>query len=473
MTEGVIGPEDSLGPASVEYQGTLDLRWQIRERLDRKLWAGVVFGALVGLLTYVALASDVHLRLPRLLALTVGVTGIWLFALRRTAALTPARGVEPLITASVGALSGLTAITLVNFWLLDGLVPGSTLLFMGASVFVIAATFQAVASRMLAPRRRVVVFGANEQAFELMRELEEEAGTGTQFVCSGVIGEPPDRSKVPEARVLGPKRDVVEIVRRERPELIVCSTPRQRTQIVDRLLDAGVTSVRVVDGPEFYELAFGRVASAHIRASWFTSVLDNEPRHHRARAKRLIDVAFAAVALVVTAPLLVVIAVLVRLSGPGPVLYRQVRSGEGGRLFVMLKFRTMVQDAENGVAVWASKNDPRVTPVGRVLRRTRLDELPQLWNVLRGDMSIVGPRPERPEYHELLHKEIPYWTRRHLIKPGITGWAQVHLAYADDIHGAASKLAYDLYYLKHRTLALDFVILFRTVGVVLTGSGAR
>jgi lipopolysaccharide/colanic/teichoic acid biosynthesis glycosyltransferase len=134
----------------------------------------------------------------------------------------------------------------------------------------------------------------------------------------------------------------------------------------------------------------------------------------------------------------------------------------------------MVVNAEEaGVAVWASANDHRVTRVGRTLRRTRLDELPQLWNVLRGDMSVVGPRPERPEYHELLRQEIPYWSRRHLIKPGMTGWAQIHLAYADDISSAASKLAYDLYYLKHRNFKLDFVILFKTVGVVLTGSGAR
>ena len=469
MTEGVIGPDDSYGPATVEYQGALDLT----ERADRRQWAALFFAGLIGLLTFVALASDLHVRPAKLLALTAGVTAVWLFALRKTAILTPARGVEPLITAAMGALTGLVAVTLVNFWLLGGLIPGSTLLFMGGSAFVVAATFRAVASRMFAPRRRVVVFGANEQSFELIRELETESGGHAQFACAGVIGKPADPSQVQGVRVLGAKRDVVEIVRRERPELIVCSTPRQRTHIVDRLLDAGVTAVRVVDGLEFYELAFGRVASTHIRPSWFTSVLDNEPRHHRARAKRLLDFIFAAVALVLAAPLLIAIGVLVRLSSPGPVLYRQVRSGEGGRLFVMLKFRTMVQNAEDGVAVWASENDPRVTWIGRFLRKTRLDELPQVWNVLRGDMSIVGPRPERPEYHELLREEIPYWTRRCLIKPGITGWAQIHLAYADDISGAASKLAYDLYYLKHRTLALDFAILFRTIGVVLTGSGAR
>ena len=469
MTEGVIRPDDSFDAAAIEYGSTLELR----DRVNLRLWGALVFAGLMGLLTFFALASDVHVRPPKLLALTAGVTAVWLLALRKTAVLTPARGVEPLITVSVGALTGLAAVTLVNFWFLQGLIPGSTLLFMGGSVLVVAATFQAVGARMLAPRRRVVVFGVNDQALELIGELDGDSAKGTQFACAGVIGEPSDRSQAPNARILGPKRDVVAIVRREKPELLVCSTPRQRTLIVGRLLDAGVTSVRVVDVSEFSELAFGRVASGNIRPSWFTSVLDNEPRHHRARAKRVFDFGLAVVALVVAMPLLLVIALLVRLSGPGPVLYRQVRSGEGGRLFVILKFRTMVEDAETGTAVWASENDPRITPVGRILRKLRLDELPQLWNVLRGEMSVVGPRPERPEYHDLLRQEIPFWSRRHLIKPGITGWAQIHLAYTDDVSSAASKLAYDLYYLKHRTLGLDFVILFRTIGVVLTGSGAR
>jgi exopolysaccharide biosynthesis polyprenyl glycosylphosphotransferase len=468
LTEGVVGRDDSFGAAAVELEAPLEVRWHL---LDRKTWGGLVFTILVGVFTWAALVTDVHMRPLRLLALAVGITGVWLFALRRTM-LAPARGAEPLMTTLLGTLSGLAAVTIVNFWLLDGLVPPETVLAMGVGVFVIAVTFQAIASRMGGPYRRVVVFGANEQSYELMRELEAESDTS--FTCVGVIGEHPDPTKAEGIRVLGPKRDVVQIVSRQRPELLVCSSPRQRTEIVGRLLDAGITSVRVVDGLEFSEIAFGRLYSGRIRPSWFTSVLANEPRYHRPRAKRFFDFTFAAGALVLLSPLLLVVAALIRVSSPGPVLYRQVRSGEGGRLFVMLKFRSMVENAEElGRPVWATEHDPRVTRIGRVLRKARIDELPQLWNVLRGDMSIVGPRPERPEYHDLLRKEIPYWSRRHLIKPGITGWAQIHLAYADDISSARSKLAYDLYYLKHRTLALDFVILFRTIGVVLTGSGAR
>ncbi len=181
-----------------------------------------------------------------------------------------------------------------------------------------------------------------------------------------------------------------------------------------------------------------------------------------------------ALALVVLAPVMLLVAGFISVFDRGPVLFRQMRLGEGGRTFEMLKFRTMVVDAERqGRARWAVDNDPRVTRVGRVLRKARLDELPQLWNVLRGEMSIVGPRPERPEFMEELAEGVPFWTRRHLLKPGITGWAQVRHHYTSDVTGTAEKLGYDLYYLKHRSLFLDLAIVLKTARTVVSGSGAR
>src|SRR6266511_5617375 len=190
--------------------------------------------------------------------------------------------------------------------------------------------------------------------------------------------------------------------------------------------------------------------------------------------ERTFDLLVASVALIVLAPILVAVALIVRASSSGPILFRQVRLGEGGKVFEMLKYRTMVVGAEKpGVAVWAKADDSRVTPAGQVLRRTRLDELPQFWNVIRGDMSIVGPRPERPEFLELLRDTVPFWTRRHLVKPGITGWAQVRRGYTADVMGTADKLSYDLYYLKYRSLFFDLAIAMRTVGIVLSGFGSR
>jgi lipopolysaccharide/colanic/teichoic acid biosynthesis glycosyltransferase len=187
----------------------------------------------------------------------------------------------------------------------------------------------------------------------------------------------------------------------------------------------------------------------------------------------MFDVAIASVALVITAPVIGAVYVAQRIAGGGPAFFRQVRLGEGGELFEILKFRTMVDSAEStGEAVWASEHDPRITPIGQILRRTRLDELPQLWNVLRGEMSIVGPRPERPEFVDLLSTTVPFWTRRHLVKPGITGWAQIRRGYTADVDGTADKLGYDLYYLKYRSLLFDLAIATRTIGIVFTGSGS-
>jgi exopolysaccharide biosynthesis polyprenyl glycosylphosphotransferase len=266
--------------------------------------------------------------------------------------------------------------------------------------------------------------------------------------------------------------DLLNIVRRQAPDLIVCSRESARTRTVDRLLDAGVTTVRVVNTFDFYESAFGRVANHRMTKAWFTSVLDAQRGRYSTRTKRLLDIVASSVALVALLPLFAAIAIAIRCKG-GPILFRQVRSGEGGRTFTMVKFRTMIPDAEHDGAVWASLDDPRVTTVGRFLRTTRLDELPQFWNVLRGEMSIVGPRPERPEYLDYLQREIPFWNRRLLLKPGITGWAQVQHAYTADVRGAARKLAYDLYYLKHRSFGFDLMIVFRTITIVLSGHGAR
>jgi exopolysaccharide biosynthesis polyprenyl glycosylphosphotransferase len=194
----------------------------------------------------------------------------------------------------------------------------------------------------------------------------------------------------------------------------------------------------------------------------------------RSRAKRLVDTLVASIGLVVSAPLMLLVGLAVRLGSPGPALYRQRRVGQHSTGFDMLKFRTMVESAEPaGEAVWADAKDARVTPVGRVLRLTRLDELPQLWNVLKGEMSMVGPRPERPEFVDALRQAIPHYDLRHMVKPGITGWAQVMHSYAASIQESARKLEYDLYYVRNQSLLLDMKILLRTGWVVLIGRGAR
>ena len=198
------------------------------------------------------------------------------------------------------------------------------------------------------------------------------------------------------------------------------------------------------------------------------------PRQHSVTIQNFYSLLFGLVGLIITMPLMLLTAIMVRLSSPGPVLFRQRRVGHNGEVFTLYKFRSMYIDAEARTgAVWASKDDPRITPVGKWLRRLRLDELPQFWNVVRGDMSIVGPRPERPEFVELLAHQIPYYRQRLAVKPGITGWAQINHKYGDTELDAMIKLEYDLYYIKHVGLALDLYIIFHTVKVMLLSRGAQ
>jgi exopolysaccharide biosynthesis polyprenyl glycosylphosphotransferase len=191
-------------------------------------------------------------------------------------------------------------------------------------------------------------------------------------------------------------------------------------------------------------------------------------------ARRLVSLTVSFICLVVTSPLLPLISLLIKLTSPGPVFYRQKRVGKNGSVFTCYKFRTMRTDAEADIGPsWAGDDDPRVTRVGRWLRRIRLDEIPQLWNVLRGDMGFIGPRPERPEFVEWLSHEIPYYHLRHIIRPGITGWAQVRYQYGASVAEAREKLKYDLYYIKHISLSLDLLILAESVKTILLGRGSR
>ncbi|MGB6974725.1 MAG: TIGR03013 family XrtA/PEP-CTERM system glycosyltransferase [Terracidiphilus sp.] len=189
--------------------------------------------------------------------------------------------------------------------------------------------------------------------------------------------------------------------------------------------------------------------------------------------RRLFSICISSVALAICLPMFPFILLAVRLTSPGPIFFRQVRVGFRGKPFTIFKFRTMRQDAEAKGAVWATKNDPRITPLGRFMRKTRLDEIPQLWNVLRGDMGFVGPRPERPEFVQWLIKEIPYYNLRHIIRPGLTGWAQVRYQYGASLEETRRKLEYDLYYIKHLSLGLDLLIMFETVKTILLRRGAQ
>lgn len=243
--------------------------------------------------------------------------------------------------------------------------------------------------------------------------------------------------------------------------------------MMTRLMKLRLEGVRVFDLTDFYERFLHRIPVLHIKDGWlaFAHGFDLLHADSQLKVKRFLDIVGAALLLVVLSPLMLLVALLIVADSRGSPIYSQVRTGHHGKEFRLRKFRTMVRDAETTGAQWARPDDPRVTRVGRLLRVTRIDELPQLWNVLVGEMSFVGPRPERPYFNELLEKDIPYYYLRHLVKPGITGWAQVMYPYGASVDDARKKLQFDLFYIKNYSLILDLVISVKTTRVMLTGRG--
>jgi len=325
-----------------------------------------------------------------------------------------------------------------------------------------------VACRRVTAKLRVLVVGAGSCAAAVVDGVKAEPQT--PFAVVGIVDDVVENVPAAGPPLFGPVSELAAIVEAQRPELIVLADGERSIEALDRLLAAPPGRFKVVGLAHFFEHAFGRVPVAQLTPGWFMSILHLRQKPYTRFAKRSFDVVVASVGLIVAAPVMALIALLLRATA-GPVIYRQTRVGAGGRPFTMYKFRTMRVDAEDGGPFFAAKRDPRVTRLGRVLRTTHLDELPQLWDVLKGDMSIVGPRPERPEFAPMLEEAIPYFNRRLLIKPGVTGWAQLRADYASDAEGAATKLSYDLWYLRHRNLLVDAAICAKTVTSVILRPG--
>ena len=255
--------------------------------------------------------------------------------------------------------------------------------------------------------------------------------------------------------------------------IIVALEDRREGLPIRELLRLRFDGVIIEEAGTLLERLSCKLQLSNLRPSSFIYAEGFRLKPSQLISRRIVSMVAAAVGLLVFAPLLPIVILLVRLSSPGPIFYRQTRVGLRGDTFTVLKFRTMRQDAEANGAKWATKDDPRVTRVGRFMRKTRLDEVPQLWNVLRGDMNFVGPRPERPEFIRLLSDEMPFYELRHTIRPGLTGWAQVRYGYGGTLEESRHKLEFDLYYLKHMSLGLDLLIMFETIKTILRRRGGQ
>jgi sugar transferase (PEP-CTERM system associated) len=346
---------------------------------------------------------------------------------------------------------------------------------LGVAAVVLRRAYVSQVTAVDAPgRSRTMIFGSGEAARVVGRTL---AAADPNAEIVGYYPGPNEReTAVPAEALLPAGRSLLETAQERRvDEIVVALTERRAGSMPLReLLDCKLQGIKVYDINSHFEKRLGQIRIDYVNAGWLIFGDGFNQGFARTAIKRLFDLASASVLLLLSAPVMLLAALLIKLDSRGPVLYRQDRVGLNGRPFPVVKFRSMRADAEkDGKPRWATAGDDRVTRIGRILRVTRIDELPQLFSVLKGDMSLVGPRPERPFFVDQLTQQIPFFAVRHSVKPGVTGWAQVRYQYGSTVEDAQEKLQYDLYYVKNHTLLLDLQVLVETVHVVLTGKGAR
>ncbi len=419
-------------------------------------------------ISVLAVMLFVHNRTPgEKLAAAVALSCIWFASLN--AGFAVSRTTLAALGTRIGMLRGILLAVVFTAALRAWIPVAGIGIVATVALTVVVTLFVAgweVLAQHLVPPQRILLIGPSETCVGLIREFRRTGNAN--FAVAGILDDD-YRDDEPASLVLGTTADLPRIVAETRPDLVALAPGCNRPEAFAQLLDSAASGFKVLELAQLYEHVFGRVPVRDLTRAWFMSVLHLYRRPYSALAKRITDILGALLLLVLAVPLFPFLAIAIWRNGR-PVLLKQNRVGEHGEVFTMYKLRTMRVDAEaSGAAVWASKDDPRVTEAGRLMRRFRLDELPQIWNIIRGDMSLVGPRPERPEFIDELLEVVPFWERRHLVKPGITGWAQVNRGYTADSEGSLEKLSYDLWYIRHRSLTVDLTICARTVAAVLHG----
>jgi sugar transferase (PEP-CTERM system associated) len=320
---------------------------------------------------------------------------------------------------------------------------------------------------------KILIVGSGSFAVEVAREMLNRPDAG--YRIAGFVGSDPELlgKSLINPRVIGLTSELDEVVRREGIDRIIVAMGERRGQLpTNELLQLSLAgTVNIEEGASFYERVTGRVSLNMIRPSWLIFSTRGRQARISGITRNIVHRLVSLLGGLVSLPIAIVTAILIKLESPGPVFYKQERVGKNGGTFTVMKFRSMRTDAEKAGPVWASADDDRTTRVGRVIRKLRIDEIPQFWNILRGEMDFVGPRPERPHFVSQLAEEIPYYEQRHLIAPGLTGWAQIKYPYGASIEDARQKLQYDLYYIKNQSLMLDAIILFETIKIILFGRG--
>jgi sugar transferase (PEP-CTERM system associated) len=380
-----------------------------------------------------------------------------------------------LISRMMGLLgAALICEAAVGFVMPEWALPKSVVIVGTSAALVVLSCWRMLYSSALTNgvgAQKVLFLGSSPLAFTIAEQLQVSPELGIKPVGYLADGSG-DTNVIP---YVGHVADLTSTVHRLNPDRLVIATSEPQADLpTEELLNLRFNGLIIEEATTLYEEAFGRICVSEIRP--LQLILSNRlgPRRWKVRIQNIYSIIIAVAALVVTLPILVIVAAIIRLTSRGAVIYRQTRVGLNGHPFTLYKFRSMCADAERGTgAVWASQNDQRVTGFGRFLRKSRLDELPQLFNVVKGEMAIVGPRPERPEFVRDLNLQIPFYPQRHCVKPGITGWAQINHQYGDSIEHTKTKLEYDLYYIKNLSPSLDLYIMFQTAKTILLSRGAR
>ncbi|WP_375169907.1 TIGR03013 family XrtA/PEP-CTERM system glycosyltransferase [Marinobacter sp.] len=411
--------------------------------------------ALVNLLVMIAIG--VHQS-----RLEEGMSGMMLRTILALIAGVPLAGLTYVLGSQwfwyLGSLGVLTSASVFGFFLLG----------------IMRLVFFAIAGKD-AFKRKVLVLGSGFRAHQLLEDLTTPFNR-KGFTLMGFVPLPDEHREIPEEYLIHPATTLQQYIHRHPVgEIVVAVDDRRKCLPMEDLLECKMEGVKIVDGATFYERESRKVALEMISHGWLVFSDGFSVSSVYGMGKRSLDVLAASTLLVLGLPLMILTVIAIKIEDglAAPVFYSQERVGLNGQIFRVHKFRSMITDAEKNGAVWASKNDARVTRVGEFIRKVRIDELPQIFNVLAGTMAFVGPRPERPVFVQQLSQKIPFYSERHRVKPGVTGWAQLCFAYADNEEDTREKLRYDLYYIKNQSLLLDLLIIIQTVEVVLFKKGSR
>lgn len=322
-------------------------------------------------------------------------------------------------------------------------------------------------------RRSALIIGYNEKAFEVYETLQQHRGLGIDATAFVSVNKEKIGKDYKDLKVEGSIQNLDELIEKHKTkEIIIALEKENHDVLVEVISKTEGKNIKLKIVPDLYEILSGQARTSQIYGMPLIDIMPELMPEWEKKLKRLLDIVISFILLVISLPVVIISAIAIKLDSKGPVFFRQERSGMNGKSFKMVKFRSMYTDAEKHTGpVWSQKDDPRITKVGKIIRKLRIDEIPQMYNVLKGEMSLVGPRPERPFFVEKLSEQIPYYKRRLKVRPGITGWAQVKHKYDESIEDVKIKLRYDLFYIENMSIRMDMKILFRTIFVVLFGKG--